>query len=117
MYFFNYSFEGSSEVRHVSNKNNRISGEDICKLIIVDLFGNTAPPCELEVADQWIDAGKTVIVKRIYAKKFHEETKQKPELKPIKRVRRWRSRSPVRRRWRSRSPVNNYNIVYTNIRW
>lgn len=118
MYSYNYLFEGSSETRTISHDKPRISGPDLCTLIIKKLFGNNTPPCQLQITTAFVEPGETVTVDRVYAQKFQLETK-KEEVKPVvpkrKRVRRWRSRSPVRRRWRSRSPVGNrYKRVYTN---
>jgi hypothetical protein len=122
MYSFNYQFEGSSEVRSVPYGENKIDGPGLCNLIVKTLFGNNKPPCQLQVEQKQVFFGDTVTVKRVYAQKFFEEKKEtlkvEPVPKPTQRVRRWRSRSPIKRRWRSRSPVyNNYNRVYTDGGW
>ena len=118
MYSYNYLFEGSSETRTISHDKPRISGPDLCILIIQELFGKNTPPCQLQITAAYVESGETVTVDRVYAQKFQPETK-KEEAKTVvpkrKRVRRWKSRSPRRRRWRSRSPVGNrYKRVYTN---
>ena len=121
MYSYHYLLEGSTELRTVTCESKKLKGTDFCNLIIEKMFGKNKPPCQLQVKPEYVREGETVTVGRIYGKKFHEEKKKEvvvpPPKPPIKRVRRWRSRSPKRRRWRSKSPVyNRYKRVYTNHR-
>ena len=109
MYSFSYLFEGSSELRYVNGPTERISGEELCELIVKDIFGSSLPPCKLTTDTESVAWWETATIKRVYGNKFEE--KVKPKAKKKVRVRRWRSRSP-RKRWHS--PVNRYMPVYTH---
>ena len=115
MFSFAYKFEGSSEQRHVMAPTERITGEDLCQLIVKDIFGESTPPCELIADVEETDWRQLVTIKRIYGNKFQKTgpTKAKKTVK----VRRWRSRSPERKRWRSpvNRPVNRHMPVYREV--
>ena len=103
MFSFAYKFEGSSEQRHVMAPTERITGEDLCQLIVKDIFGESTPPCELIADVEETDWRQLVTIKRIYGNKFQKTDPVK--VKKTVKVRRWVSRSK-RKRWRS--PDNRY---------
>lgn len=109
MYSFPYNFEGSSEFRNVNGPTEQMSGEELCQLIIKDLFGNDKPSCKLTTDKDNVVWWENTTIKRVYGDKFKEQVK--PKAKKKVKVRRWRSRSP-KRRWHS--PVNSRMRVYTS---
>lgn len=113
MFVFQYKFEGTSEIREIKCENESMEGDIFCELILKDVGTLT---CKLFTSDTVVDTSKVTVVQRKYSNKFitDKDTSKEPgEIveSPV-RVRRWRSRSPVKRRWKSRSP-KRYKRVYS----
>jgi len=112
-----FRFESSAKEFDIPTDDGRIFSVDEFLTLVNNLFfKDKEPTCSFNVTNlhkqDIIECDVHVpIIKKIYNNLFIQPQKAKMvEKKKVVRVRRWRSRSPVkrRRRWRSRTPPQRF---------
>lgn len=107
-----YRFETSSKVQSIELDQLTCEISFVVDRILNKLFKGKEPSCNLELIDKTTEVlrcnnSNPYVFRRAYLNKFKRASipiVKVNSLSPVKKKRRWRSRSPKKRRWRSRSP-------------
>ena len=110
-----FRFLSSDKMYDIPTTTSTITQVDFMKMLYTFIFKGKDPTCSFEITNcnekEVINCETDIpIIKKTYAKLFQQPTKMEmTKQKPVKKRRRWKSRSPVKkkirvRRWRSRSP-------------